>query len=175
MLVLLIIGIFLVALLLWMLFTPFRLEIDTDARLYRFSLVPFFRARYVTESSPPSVELRIFGIRRFLPLTPHPQEPGNAEPAVQTKKPVQPKKGGQRMKVTFNLIKALLRSFHIRRWFFTMDTGDVALNGRLYFWFYLFSIRTGRACSINFTGKNVLIVTIENNVFRVLKAFFTNK
>ncbi len=175
MLVLLIIGIFLLALLLWMLFTPFRLEIDTDARLYRFSLVPFFRARFVTETSPPSVELRIFGIRRLLPLTPHPKEPGIEEPAPQKKETVQKKKSGPRMKVTFNLIKALLRSFHVRRWFFTMDTGDVALNGRLYFWFYLFSIRTGRACSINFTGKNVLILTIENNAFRVLKAFFTNK
>lgn len=169
MLVLLIIGIFLIALLLWMLFTPFRLEIDTDARLYRFSLVPFFRARWVTESSPPCIELSIFGIRKQLPLTPRAQETGPAKPPVQTKK------NPPRIKVTFNLIKALFRSFHVRRWFLTMDTGDMALNGRLYFWFYLFSIRTGRACSINFTGKNVLILTIENNAFRVLKAFFTNK
>lgn len=156
--------IFLVCVFLYFLFAPLRLEIDTNTGMYRFSIRPFFYFRWVTEIFPGYGELGIFGFRRRIDFQRKSQKPK----VVRREK----RKRAQR-KISFDSrrVVRMIRSFRIKKWLLNLDTGDMALNGRLYPVFLLLQYKTGKRFQINFCGRREFILTIENNFFRLLSAW----
>ena len=66
----------------------------------------------------------------------------------------------------------LIQSFKINKLFITIDTGNMPLNGALYPWFHLLSMKKNRTININFWGENIIIIHLENSLARMLWAYF---
>ena len=65
----------------------------------------------------------------------------------------------------------VLRSFKVTKCLISIDTGNMPLNGILFPYFYLISVRTKKCIKINFWGENKIILQIENSLARMLWAF----
>jgi len=68
-------------------------------------------------------------------------------------------------------VQAVITSFKISKCLITLDTGDMALNGILYPWFLWIGELMSKDISINFCNRNEIVLEIENNFFRVLRAY----
>ena len=73
--------------------------------------------------------------------------------------------------IPFKKIKAVIKSFMVKKCYITFDTGDMPTNGILYPWFNLLSIETGHTISVNFWEENEVVLQIQNNMARILWAF----
>lgn len=78
-----------------------------------------------------------------------------------------------------SLIRSILKSFKVNKCYLDIDTGNMQLNGILYPVFYWISKYTGKPIGINFQNQTEIIVEIQNNCARVIRAFiyssFKNK
>jgi hypothetical protein len=147
----------------YILFAPLLLEIDTHSDLYRFSIVPVFRVWWVTNDFQNHPEISIFGIRTKFNLSGSQKE--KTELKIQK---------SSKLKFSFHRFFSVIKSFKIKKCFVNVDTGDMPLNGELYPMMYMLSSITGRTFKINFTGKTEVIITIKNNAFRMLMAYINN-
>jgi hypothetical protein len=77
-------------------------------------------------------------------------------------------------KVSFSIDKILnvIKSFKVNYFYLTIDTGNMPLNGILYPLVYLLGVKIKQEVSINFIGRNVLKLQIENSLARVSRAYF---
>lgn len=73
-----------------------------------------------------------------------------------------------------NKIINVLRSFKVKKWVMDFDTGLPQLNGILYPVAYTLS-GTNKIIHINFIGRNIIIIRIENNLARMLRAYLINR
>lgn len=71
-------------------------------------------------------------------------------------------------------LRALLRTFRLRRLHWNWDTGDPLWNAWLFPLFHLLRLR-GHEVAISFTGRNELILVVDNNLYRLLKAVLLNQ
>ena len=145
------------------LFAPLLLEIDTRSDVYQFRIVPVFSIWWSTEGSHGHFGISVFGIRRKLNLSGFPQK----KTEIKIKK-------SHKFKFSFHRFIAVIRSFKIKKCFVNIDTGDMPLNGLLFPMMYTLSGITGKAFRINFFGKTEIVLTIKNNVFRMLRAYINN-
>ena len=161
--VLLILLLFLLGVLLLLLFLPIRLVIDTTSETYRLQWGPANASLYFTESE---VRYRVhvpFYTRDGTVMglwTERPPRSGR----IDGRRRGQPRK---RRSWRFPL-RELLRTFHVRRFRWVMDTGDPLWNAWLYPAFHLLH-RQGRDVSISFIGRNELQLDVSNNLYRLLK------
>jgi len=152
-------------LVIYLLFASWVLEVDSAAGLYRFSLVPVFYVRWVSGDFPPYAEMRILGFRRTLDFSDRDRKRG---------KPVKRKRSHPKIRFRSSRMGAVLHSFRVRNFYLNIDTGDMALNGRLFPWVYLIRAQTGLRCYINFTGNQTMQCIVKNNLYRVIRAYYSN-
>lgn len=144
------------------LFAPLTLEIDTNLRLYQFSISPIFKLWWAMDDFLGHLEMSVFGIRKKLPF-----------PKIH--RDVTKKKKGKSglFKFNFHRFYSVIRSFNVKKFIVNIDTGDMPLNGQLFPLMFLFSRITGKIFRINFIGKNEVTLIIKNNAFRILKAYIS--
>ena len=145
------------------LFAPLLFEIDSGNYIYQFRIVPIFKLYWVTDELLGHPEMSIFGIHKKLPF-----------PSFRKKsKKLKIKKSSP---VTFNLKRfiSIIRTFKVKKCIVNVDTGNMPLNGILFPFMYILSRITGKTFHINFIGKNEVVLTIKNNAFSILKAYFIN-
>lgn len=86
-------------------------------------------------------------------------------------RPVKKTATRKKRKVPLRKMLAVLKSFRVRFFYMTIDTGDNMTNGILYPAVFMLSQKSGLDISINFSKENELIFIIKNNMARMLWAF----
>jgi hypothetical protein len=148
----------------YLLFAPIYIEINSIEELYRIRFHKLFQASLHFEENFPSVQFKIARWRKRISL------------AGREMEQEKPKKTGKEEKHRFSFKKAIaiINSFKVNRFYLTLCFDNMALNGILYPAFRLVSIKTGKNIEINFLSKNEIILKIENNLYRVLRAYIIN-
>lgn len=148
----------------YVLFVPLVLVIDSRRKIYRMNWGPA-RVSLITEGEH-------LGYRMDLPFW---RREGRLADLFDTapRGPVRdrtgasiPVRSGVRWRPS---LPALLGSFHVRRFHWSLDTGDALWNAWLFPLFHLLRLG-GRDMSISFTGRNELECIVENDLYRLLKA-----
>lgn len=164
-----ILGLF-AGLVLYLLFAPFYLEIDTSKSICMARLHWLGVARLLIRENSLVLRWRILGIGKDTDLVVETRGPKSSKPNKRSKKP---RKAAD---PPLRKIIAVIRSFKVNKFSLQLDTGNMELNGLLFPWLSGVSWLLHRNVWINFNDRNELILEIENNAFRVLRAFlFTNK
>ncbi len=164
---LLLLGLFLLSLLL----NPFILHLDTRRDIYSLRWWGMASARVTGSDLGPVLRIWVLGWRKQFFLL-HLLRPSRQ---AEKKKPEKKKKKSAWKRprwLTLRLGLRLLRTFRVKKFQLTLDTGDFARNA--YWWpvFYTLSHRKGDL-SINFQGNNELVLVMSNRLWNVAWVFLT--
>ena len=77
-------------------------------------------------------------------------------------------------RIQWRRIKNVLKSFRIISCKITIDTGNVQVNALLFPIAYWIQAKTKKDISVNFTGKNDIILEIQNNLARMSWAYISS-
>lgn len=143
-----------------LLFLPIRLVVDTTRDLYQAQWGP----------AHAGVFFGVDGIRYSLHF-PFWRKEGDVGELFRSERRQPPHGSSPRGRTSRRrpAIAPLLRSFHVQRFHWVLDTDDPLWNAWLFPVFHQFRGR-GHDVSISFNGRNELELIISNNLYRLLKA-----
>jgi hypothetical protein len=153
----------LLTLIVCILFLPVRLEIDSNREIFRITMTKAISFHLLIVDNEPAGRLKIFFWKKLFRLTP--QKPKERREKIKTEN------SAPRKKFPLRKIVAALKSFRIKRLLIHFDTGDMAINGKLFPLFYALSYVLKRDIAVNFAGENQISVEIENNIARTVWSF----
>lgn len=158
----------LLALLLYLFFAPFYIEVNSNTGILRLRM-PHLASVSLHIEDGIYIEAKLPGCtRRWVPGF---YEKKNE--LHKTGKPVKQNKGAL-TGISPARLKALAGSFKINTCTISIDTGDMPWNGMLYPAFYWLSWYSGKRIAINFTGKNEIVLEIQNSLARMSRAFISS-
>mgnify|MGYP001569964652 CR=1 FL=1 len=162
--ILLLITAIIFCIIIYALFAPLLLEIDTSNYVYQFRIVPIFKMWWVKDELFGHPEMSVFGINKKLQFSDYKKK----STTLKTKKTTH-------LKLNVKCLFSIIKTFKIKKCTVSIDTGNMPLNGMLFPFMYLTSSLTGKTFHINFTGQNEVVLTIKNNAFSILRAYIINK
>ncbi|MBS1530593.1 MAG: hypothetical protein JSU01_09820 [Bacteroidetes bacterium] len=143
---------------------PIYVEINTAVDLFRVRFHRLVSAALLITGDGILIDLKVaWWEKRFDLLA-----PGKKGRPKKTK-PVE--KTARRRRISFRTTWAVLKTFKVKSFYLTADTGNPAFNGAIYPAFYAIRTLTGQNISINFGGRNELVLEIKNNLARITRAF----
>jgi hypothetical protein len=148
--------------LVYLLWAPITLYIDTSANQYYFQLRGIIKANIEADPSKVMrVRLQVLFLNfSFYPLTRRTKKKKKSK----TKK----KKHGKRIVV--QKIIRVARTFKVKKLVLDIDTGDCIQNAKLFPVFALLN-RTKGDFTINFINRNRLALVVKNRPIHILKSF----
>jgi hypothetical protein len=148
----------------YLLFAPFYLEINSISDFYGIRFHRMAYAKLIITDNLFKIDLCIAGWRKQIDLLAKPAKGEQKEKQILSERKNKP------FKISFGKIKAIMKSFKINKCHLNIDTGNVQLNGILYPGFYWLGKHTNNPIGINFFNETEIILEVENNLARVLKA-----
>ncbi|MDX1829504.1 MAG: hypothetical protein R3342_08160 [Lutibacter sp.] len=151
-------------LLIYLLFTPVLLFVDTSTNQYYVTIKGLAKAS-LEKHSEELIRIKlsiIFFKYYFYPLK------SIKEKIIMKKKGNKKKK---KQKLSFNKTVQLLKSFKVKKLLINLDTNDCITNAKLYPLFALLNNYVG-TFSINFQGRNQMVLHIECKPIYIIKSFF---
>lgn len=151
---------------LYILFTPIILNINTLSKEYYFQFSGLFKANWeLHEVEIFRIRLRVFYFNfYFYPLR-----------NWKLKKPKKRKwLTGKKTKYGIRECYQLAKTFQVKRFSLNIDTGDYTLNAKLYPVFALLNNRVGDM-HINYNGHNELVLRVQNRPINIIKKLITLK
>jgi hypothetical protein len=161
-------GLFL--LIIYFLFTPFTIAIDSTRGIIHAKLNRLVKAEIIGLAEDSLLlQISLAGWKKEIDLL-------KSRNKHETGDPIEKILGFNELekyhnkKNVWKKILAVLKSFKILTCSIILDTGNMPLNALLYPYFYLLSKRTGKNIAISFTGNTECILLIENSIARLLWA-----
>lgn len=174
-----VIGVVILAMLIYTLFGVLRIDIDSDKAYGQFYFGPLVKGMVFWKEDWPVPYARIdvpFYHREFdlLELAvsseskPIKDKPLNEKKtrSGSNKKGINPFK-----RLSFKRIVSILKSFKVNAFTWRLDTDDYVLNAQLFPLFYVTSTQ-GLDVGVNFIGENKIKVDVQNTGFNLLYHFF---
>ncbi len=149
---------------LWMLFTPIVLIIDTTQGVYKVRWKGIASFEMSIQKDEPILQLRIWFWKKDFHLLESLSKSRKPDSEKKTEKRKPRKKRNWR-----RLGLRLVRSFQVRQFAIKLDTDDYVLNSYLYPIFHLLNSKSLHL-GINYQGESSLQLQIENRLIRLLKA-----
>lgn len=155
---------------LYVFFAPIYIEIDSLKGIYRIRFHRLLRVSLGMSDDMLWLDTRFLFWQRRIDLT-------AAKQRNEKQKPGPEKKGrnGKGQQFSWKRWRAILGTFRVTQCYITFDTGYPALNGKLYPWVYLLGFYLKKDITVNFTGKNAVVLKIQNNLARIARAYIRNK
>lgn len=145
--------------LLYLLFAPFYLEMDSRKGLCRLRWHKIGQAQVRLTENSLMLETKIVGWHKEIDLL------------LRTTRKSRSTQNKKRRSLSWGKTKGLIASFKIKKLDIRLSFDDMPLNGILYPACFLLSQTTGRNIVINFWGENEIALEIENNFYRLIRAY----
>lgn len=163
----------------WLLWTPLRVEIDSEKGIFRGEWRHLCAVQWLPEEGFDRIQVEAPFFRRKIQLS------GVSKPEKhRVKKQTQPalpvkKKQTFPAKTMWRLGRNMLRSFKIKRLHIWWDSDDFIWNAQVYPLAHFVNMLGIGKVWINFTGRRDLALTVENRLGRmlwaVLQTFITKR
>lgn len=146
---------------LYLLWIPIRISIDTNQNLYQFQLKGLVKVMFVPDAIEVlKVNIKMFFMNfQFYPIR------SKGKQKKEKRKPVTKRKTWIKPKTGFGI----LRSFKIKEFKLELDSGDFITNAKL-FSIYAIVNADYRNIQINFQNRNSLFLILENRPIYILKS-----
>jgi hypothetical protein len=160
----------LIALLGWLLITPLKLIIHSTTNEYQLRWGWLFKAMLILVNDELVVRIGVpFFHKDFFPL--HPKPSRKSTQKTKSAKKRRKKSASKNSRKTFKLIRAVLRSFHIRQFRLNIDTDNYITNAYLYPLFYFLNMRNG-SWQVNYDGRFEFDLEMDNRPIRLIRHVF---
>lgn len=152
--------------LLYLLFTPLMLFVDTVNDQYYIKMKGLAKASVVGDTQQiVKIRLNVFFMRfDIFPLA------RAQKYKTKQKEEQKPKKTKTKAVFSFNKGLRLLKAFKIKKFLIDIDTGDCIANAKLYPIFALLNFKFG-GFAINFDGRNRLLLDLRIRSIDVIRVF----
>lgn len=154
-----------VAIVLYFFFAPFYLEVNSRVDLYRIRFHHLFSIALKLKEDA-VIETTILGWRREKTLPTLPPNPKVAEGKITA---------GNSRQLPLKKLLHLVDSFKVNKCYVNLDFGDMQLNGILYPLFSYAGWHFKKKILINFSGRNIVILEMENSLARMSRAWLSSK
>jgi hypothetical protein len=161
----LLLPILLLIFLCYLLFAPFYLEINSKTGLFRVRFHKLASARIYMAENSLFIDLKIMWWHKIIDLLTPKEKHMKTE-----KKKIQKEKA----KISLRKILLVVKTFKVNKFYLTIDTGSMWLNGMIYPLFLWLGMRLKRNVMVNFVNENEIIFETENNLFRILRVYITS-
>lgn len=156
------------ALLLWILFAPIIIYMNTERHVYFFHMVGFLKVQPLWNDGGLRLGISLPVHRFEIDLLKKRKKKKKAKPKEREKS----KKGWKAVKPTKDRILAVIKSFKIKQFKLSLDTGDYVTNALLVPAFYAANAK-GIQATINFQGESHILLEISNTVWTIGRAYLT--
>lgn len=157
-----------------LLWTPLRVEIDTESGIFRAEWRYLGAVQWLPDEGPDVIRLEAPFFRRDIRLAglAKTQKRPDKTPEKQKAKPGSPVKKKQRMSagMMWRLGRNFLRTFRIKRLQIWWDSDDFIWNARAYPLAHFINMLGVGQVRINFMGRRELALVVENRLGRMLGA-----
>ena len=165
-----------------LLFTPVRLVVDTPTGHagFRWGGMVSGRVQLIESGTDVQIHVRVFWWERdwsMIKLIASPSATSKVEQVNEETAPDKKEKkhkSGLTLRRRVQVAKALIRSMRVRKFRLNIDTGDNATNGILYPIGVALQ-RFGCNCSINFNGKNEMVLDVSNRPANLIKVWLMSR
>ncbi|MDC8003110.1 hypothetical protein POV27_03555 [Aureisphaera galaxeae] len=153
-------------LVIYLLFIPIILHIDTEANTYYLQLKGLAKANIEgDERDVLRIKLRVpFYTFYFYPL----RQKKSKRKEIQADK--KKKKHTRKRAMKWSAIRRVIRTFKVKKLFLDLDTGDNVLNAKLYPVIGLLNLTRG-SFNINFEGRNQFMLRVSNRPIAIITSF----
>ncbi len=160
---------FFIGLLIWILFGPVILFLDTETNRYHLFLPGIFKAAVVPAEGLFRIRVWIF----FIPFAFNPFAIGRRKNRIKDERP-EGRKGLKRRSNNIQVLMEAIRSFRIRKLHLDLDTDDFILNAWLVPVFSV--VNTGNIrLGVNFEGNVSMVLDLRTRLGSLLWIFIRNK
>ncbi len=157
-----------------LLFVPIILRIDTVNEVYCVMVRGIMSFRITQENEELLFELSLpFYRKKIFPLRPGKKTSEEAEKADAKEHVKKKSTGKKKSRMSLSKVIAMLRTFHIRDFMCTMDTGDYVRNAWLVPVLQAADQYRNRL-TINFQGEFAMRFIASNNLWRLGRAYLTS-
>lgn len=163
----------LIALLIWILFAPIYLYLEWNDDRQRAELRwrGLIRVLILGSRKGWRVHVRILWFHRQWGLLELLARPSSSAPEKPSK---QSRRSSWRPRHPLKMLRRLWRSFRIRQFRWRLDTDDYVLNAYLFPLFRITSRRQRFDWTVNFHGKNEVLLITENRLARMIYAVISS-
>lgn len=162
----LLVPVFLLIVVLFLLLSPIVIDLNSETGKCELRWSGFGSMNLILKDEKILLRFRIAGYR----FTIDPAEGKNKLP--RTKAGSEQRKRKMTLRQIVSKSRALLQSFQVRDFHCDFDSNDYLLNSWLYPAAHLLD-PSHRRWNINFNGRNAVALKIENNLWRLLRAWFS--
>ena len=153
------------ALVLYLLFMPMHLFIDTSTQQYYAEIKGLTKVSIEPHKEEVlRIKLRVIFFTFYV-------HPFKSKPIIKKRVVVKENKKNKPKKVAFRKLLKLLQTFTIKQFRLQLDTGDCILNAKLYPIVAFLNFYTKGNSNVNFQNINVLTLEIENRPINIIKSF----
>jgi hypothetical protein len=152
---------------LYLLFAPFRIEVDSDLMVLRVRFHRLASARIYYGHATLMLDFQIGWWKRSMDLL----QPTKMTEAKRRARENRAKSSGKRRAMPLRKVMAVMRSFKLKRCIIHIDTGNMEWNGILFPVAYWLRMRSCQDILIRFDGMTRVALTIENNAARMIRAY----
>lgn len=160
-----VVFILLFLLILYFLFVPIDLFIDTGSNKYYLQLKGLAKV-YLEGHNEEVIRIKLMTL--FMKFYFYPLRKRGITKKKSQKKEITRKKKSKGMELKKGI--KVLRSFKVKRVLVELDTGNCITNAKLYPAFAFLNHHVG-AFSINFEGRNRLAIHLQNRPIKIIKSF----
>ena len=143
---------------------PFYFEVDSDNNLFRFRFHRLASAQLLIKESSLFVKINLVGWKKMIDVL-------ESKP-VKVKKKRHKLKIQRRSKLTIKQLRSVLKSFKINNSYVDISFNDQRLNAFLFPVFFFLNKTRHVKIFLNFVGRNRVKLEVENNLARILKAYY---
>ncbi len=154
-----------IGVLVWVLFSPIKLKIDSDHQCYEIQWL-ILKVALVTSGEFPKIRLRSWFLRKEFDL-----RNISSKSKLKKRKKNQTKSEKNKFRKLPKIWK-ILQSFRIKKLKISLDTDDVIINAYLYPILYQIGLWSRKSISINFSGRNLFQFECQNRLINIIMAYF---
>jgi hypothetical protein len=149
--------------LIYLLLAPFYIEVNSLTNLYRIKFHRLMSLSIKNSNDIIEFEMKLFFWTKKINFS---------EAKLVEHKELKSKNNNPPKKtLEWNKVKNVLKSFKLNTCDINIDMGNMQLNGILYPFVYFMSIHYKKQIALNFNGQNYVILEIENNLARIIRAY----
>jgi len=149
----------------YLIFAPFFIELNSVNGTFSFDFHTVLSINCFIKENSLFLDLRIMGWRKQIDLlAKKKRNTKSVRKKVSSKKPVIP----------LRKVNAIIKSFKINKFYLAICFDNMLINGIIYPLFAYLNNNNNRHIEVNFLNRNEIIIKVENNFYRIIRAYITS-
>ena len=155
----------------YLLFAPLFIEIDSRTGSFGMRFHRLMSMKLFIKEPTMILEIKIIGWRKQIDLLANRKANGKSfKRKIKTSKQI----NSTKQSIPLKKLIAIIKSFKVNKFYLSVCFDNMYLNGIFYPIVNYLSVNKRRNMKINFINENEMVLEIENNFYRIIRAYINS-